>query len=347
MLTITFYNFNSLFVHKYSVLSSHTDPQKNKGCCTASRNSTTQNDATAKIASSVELRFSRDDLVLIDQGTFLMGTNDKKGFPGDAEGPVRETNISPFYISKYAVSNQLFAEFVDQTGYKTEAERFGWSYVFHSFIHTENKEELSSPKGTPWWKAVDGAYWKHPEGAESDISDRMNHPVVHISWNDAIAYCLWAGVRLPTEAEWEMAARGGLEQKKFVWGDELHPEGNHQCNIWQGEFPDTNTKADGFEGTCPINVFPANGFGLYNMAGNVWEWCNDWFSDMYPMLRIKDNPKGPKQGDAKVIRGGSYLCHDSYCNRYRVAARTANTPDSSTGNLGFRIAVDTSLVEKS
>jgi formylglycine-generating enzyme required for sulfatase activity len=157
----------------------------------------------------------------------------------------------------------------------------------------------------------------------------MEHPVVHISWNDALAYCHWAGKRLPSEAEWEFAARGGLRQKIYPWGDELTPNGKHQCNIWQGKFPTFNSGADGHTGTAPVKSFLPNGFGLYNCAGNVWEWCSDWFS---PFKR------NPESGESKIIKGGSYLCHASYCNRYRVAARTANTPDSSSGHTGFRCA---------
>jgi formylglycine-generating enzyme required for sulfatase activity len=165
----------------------------------------------------------------------------------------------------------------------------------------------------------------------------MDHPVVHVSWNDAVAYCQWAGRRLPTEAEWEYAARGGLEYARFAWGDELAPEGRWMCNIWQGTFPTENTLADGYLGTAPVDAFDPNGFGLHNVAGNVWEWCADWFSATHPHTSTVD-PKGPPGGESRVIRGGSYLCHHSYCNRYRVAARTGNTPDSSTGNMGFRCA---------
>ncbi len=158
---------------------------------------------------------------------------------------------------------------------------------------------------------------------------------------DAQEFCAWAGRRLPTEAEWDYAARGGLEQKRFPWGDELTPNGEHRCNIWQGEFPSRNTLDDGYLGTAPVDAFPANGFGLYNPSGNVWEWCADWFSPTFHMVGPRDSPVGPPAGDTKVIRGGSYLCHDSYCNRYRVAARSSNTPNSSTGNMGFRCVRDT------
>lgn len=305
-------------------------------CCTASRSSEGKVQDTDHIQ---ERGGSTDssDMVKLSGGSFLMGTDSDEGFPEDGEGPVRKVNVDPFYIDKTTVTNAEFAEFVEETGYKTEAEKFGWSFVFHLFIPSKlKKKDLQSPPQTPWWKAVEGAYWKKPEGPDSSIANRMNHPVIHISWNDAQAYCQWAGKRLPTEAEWEFAARGGLQQKKYAWGDELHPNGEHYCNIWQGDFPDHNTEEDGHLGTAPVETFPANGYGLYQVAGNVWEWCQDWFSATYPMLKVKDNPEGPGDGSAKTIRGGSYLCHHSYCNRYRVAARTANTPDSSTGNMGFR-----------
>ncbi len=195
-------------------------------------------------------------------------------------------------------------------------------------------------QGSPWWCNITGANWKHPEGHDSTLSGRMDHPVIHISWNDAQAYCAWAGKRLPTEAEWEIAARGGLEQKKYAWGNKLRPKGKHRCNIWQGEFPRTNTGADGYIGTAPVNSYEPNGYGLYNVAGNVWEWCADWFSPTYYQEGHDDNSAGPSSGTGIVMRGGSYLCHKSYCNRYRVAARSSNTPDSSTGNLGFRCVSD-------
>ncbi len=309
-------------------------------CCTASRDSEGAIQEPDQIASGAQSA-SENGMIELPGGSFMMGTDSDEGFPEDGEGPIREVTVNPFLIDQTAVTNAEFSEFVEATGYKTEAEKFGWSFVFHLFIPEHlNKKQLKSPAQTPWWKAVEGAYWRQPEGPGSSIANRTDHPVVHVSWNDARAYCKWAGKRLPTEAEWEYAARGGLKQKTFAWGDELTPEGKHMCNIWQGDFPDKNTKEDGYLGTAPADRFPPNGYGLYNVAGNVWEWCQDWFSATYPMLKITDNPQGPGDGNAKTIRGGSYLCHHSYCNRYRVAARTANTPDSSTGNMGFRCVKD-------
>ncbi|HYW34972.1 MAG TPA: formylglycine-generating enzyme family protein, partial [Balneolaceae bacterium] len=280
-------------------------------------------------------------MVRLEGGTFLMGTDSGNGFEDDGEGPVRRVKVDPFLIDQTTVTNRQFARFAGETDYRTEAEKFGWSFVFYQFLPEKIlRADPPSPKQTPWWKGVEGAWWKQPEGPDSSIEGRMDHPVVHVSWNDAVAYCRWAGKRLPTEAEWEYAARGGLTQKTYPWGDKLLQGGKHHCNIWQGEFPEKNTVEDGYPGTAPAESFPPNGFGLYNMSGNVWEWCQDWFSPHYPLLGIKDNPEGPGQGTARVIRGGSYLCHKSYCNRYRVAARTKNTPDSSTGNMGFRCVKD-------
>ena len=296
--------------------------------------------ASATLDASASATADVSGMALLNGGEFLMGTDDADGFAADGEGPVRPVRLKPFYIDVYAVTNAQFEAFVRDTGYKTEAERFGWSFVFHMFVSAKGRRTATQAAAdAPWWWVVKGAYWRRPEGPGSNLKRRWRHPATHISWNDAAAYCAWAGKRLPTEAEWEYAARGGLVQKRYAWGDDLTPGGEHQCNIWQGEFPDTNSAEDGYKGAAPVDAYKPNGYGLYNMAGNVWEWTSDWFSAAFDAAP-RDNPTGPARGAAKTIRGGSYLCHDSYCNRYRVAARTSNTPDSSTGNLGFRCARD-------
>ena len=278
-----------------------------------------------------------DDMVALPGGTFLMGTDYAHGFPRDGEGPVRPVTVSPFLIDRSPVTNEEFSAFVDATGYRTEAEVFGWSFVFWAHIPEERFEELveDTVAAAQWWCKVPGAFWRQPEGPGSDVRERGRYPVVHVSWNDAQAYASWASKSLPTEAQWEYAARGGLEQKLYPWGDELTPGGEHRCNVWQGQFPVEDTGEDGFAGSCPVDSFPANGFGLYSVTGNVWEWCGDWFQNSFRAELVQD-PIGPANGQGKVMKGGSFLCHASYCNRYRVAARTSNTPDSSTSNIGFR-----------
>ncbi|MBM7551547.1 formylglycine-generating enzyme family protein [Thalassobacillus pellis] len=309
-------------------------------CCAASRErkegAVVQTFEADKLKGT-STRFT-EKMVNVDGGTFRMGTDDLEGFPADGEGPVRDVTVDSFSIDSYAVTNREFAVFVEETGYVTDAEKFNWSFVFHLFLPADLKRKDRQLQATPWWFAVEGADWRHPEGPDSSIEAKMDHPVIHVSWNDAMAFCAWAGKRLPTEAEWEYAARGGLEKNRCPWGDDLLVDGKHMCNIWQGEFPLNNTEDDGFIGTAPVKAFPPNGYGLYEMSGNVWEWCADWFQRQHE--KFATNPKGPEKGSAKVIRGGSYLCHDSYCNRYRVAARSSNTPDSSTGNTGFRCVLD-------
>lgn len=280
-------------------------------------------------------------MVALPGGTFLMGTDSAEAFAEDGEGPVRPVTLRPFSIDRYPVTNRIFRQFVEASGYRTEAERFGWSFVFWLHIPPSRFNELVEARvaQAPWWCRVRGAKWSAPEGPGSNLQGRENYPVVHVSWNDCMAFAAWSGLRLPTEAEWEYAARGGLEQKHYPWGDKLRPEGEHRCNIWQGDFPNHDTGDDGYTGTCPVDAFPPNGYGLYSMTGNAWEWCADWFSADFHKTAGRDNPTGPPSGSARVIKGGSFLCHKSYCNRYRVAARTSNSPDSSTSHMGFRCAL--------
>jgi formylglycine-generating enzyme required for sulfatase activity len=314
----------------------------NAPCCAATRGAgveTVQTESPAVDGLRAATDVSLPEMVLLPGGQFLMGTDDREGYPADGEGPIRKIRLSPFWIDRTAVSNAQFAAFVEATGYVTEAESFGWAFVFSGLLPNDFPPTRGVAQA-PWWRQVHGADWRHPEGAHSSIADRQDHPVVQISWNDVRAYCSWAGKRLPTEAEWEYAARGGLEQQRYPWGDVLTPGGRHQMNVWQGTFPRQNSTEDGFLGTAPVESFSPNGFGLFNMTGNVWEWCADWFNPTFHINGPRRNPRGPKVGASRVMRGGSYLCHRSYCYRYRVAARSASTPDSATGNLGFRCARD-------
>ncbi|RII17870.1 Serine/threonine-protein kinase pkn1 [Streptomyces sp. YIM 130001] len=277
-------------------------------------------------AAPGELDAAYADRVELPGGSFRMGSEDTDAHVADGEGPVRSVTVAPFAIDAYAVTNARFAAFVRATGYRTETEEFGWSYVFAKFLPGPLRGQSQRPASAPWWCAVEGAAWNAPEGPGSGLDGRADHPVTHVTWTDAEAFARWSGGRLPQEEEWEYAARGGLDQRRYPWGDELTPGGEHRCNIWQGKFPSRNTEEDGYTGTAPVDTYAPNGFGLYNTVGNVWEWSADLW----------------QQGDdtRRVMRGGSYLCHDSYCNRYRVAARTSNTSDSSAGNLGFRLAWD-------
>jgi formylglycine-generating enzyme len=297
----------------------------------------------AALAQIVDIRGPRvqatDErpMVSLSGGTFLMGTDYASGFPADGEGPIRPVTLSPFKMDVFPVTNDDFFAFVKATGYRTEAENFGWSFVFWAHIPRKRFRSLveDTVASAPWWCKVRGACWTQPEGPGSGLKTRSRHPVVHVSWNDASAYARWAGKALPSEAEWECAARGGLEQKLYPWGDDLTPGGKHRCNIWQGRFPLVDTAEDGYAGTCPVDSFPSNDYGLYSVTGNVWEWCADWFGANFTARPLHD-PVGPALGQGKVMKGGSFLCHASYCNRYRVAARTSNTPDSSASNIGFR-----------
>jgi formylglycine-generating enzyme required for sulfatase activity len=281
---------------------------------------------------------SRRSLISVPGGRFLMGTDYPGGIEADGEGPVRPVFLASFEVDAFPVTNDDFAAFASATGYKTDAERYGSSYVFWSQIPMDQLEELieGTIPSEPWWCKVRGASWKHPEGPGSNLENRRNHPVVHVSWDDAACYAAWAGKNLPTEAQWEYAARGGLVQKLFPWGNELTPGGMHLCNVWQGEFPFHDTGQDGYTGTCPVDSFPPNGYGLFSVIGNTWEWCADWFTASFSAAPEVRDPRGPAGGKTKVIKGGSFLSNASYCSRYRLGARSRNAPDGSASNIGFR-----------
>ena len=317
------------------------------GCCgparPASEADRSRPSARAATSTSVGTAPALDTMVDIPGGSFWMGSEAAETFPADGEGPVREVSLKPYRIDAYAVTNDRFAAFVDATGYVTEAESFGWSFVFDAHVHPAARSSVLDGvvPGAPWWRGVRGADWRHPAGPGSTLDGLGDHPVVHVSFADAAAFAQWAGARLPTEAEWERAARGGRHQQRYPWGDDLHPGGEHRANIWQGQFPRHNTVADGYAGTAPVTAYEPNDLGLFNTAGNVWEWTADWFSPTWhrraePVTR--QDPRGPRSGQARVVKGGSFLCHASYCNRYRVSARTQTTPDSSLAHTGFRLA---------
>jgi sulfatase modifying factor 1 len=289
------------------------------GCCTPSAR---DDDAAAARAPGPATRRAGDateGMVVLAGGPCLVGS-DEPGHP--EEWPVREVEVAAYAIGRCAVTVEEFAGFVAATGHRTDAELFGSSFVFGGLL-PDDFPPTRGVAAAPWWREVHGADWAHPEGPQSDVGARGRHPVVHVSRRDAEAYAAWWGGRLPTEAEWEHAARGGLVGQPFPWGADLEPGGEHRMNVWQGTFPRHDTADDGWRGTCPADAFPPNGHGLHNTTGNVWEWCaGSWTTD----------------DTAGVSRGGSYLCHASYCRRYRVSARQSHAADSSSGNLGFRIA---------
>jgi formylglycine-generating enzyme len=305
-------------------------------------------------------------MVRIPAGVFHMGTNDSN--PHFADAPEHEVEVSSFFMDETEVTNAQFAQFVKATGYITLAEqkptlesiRAGLppgapdpepgQLVPGSLVFTPPEGPVPNHH-SHWWQWVPGASWKHPEGPGSDIRDRMNHPVVHVSWKDAQAYAKWAGKRLPTEAEWEFAARGGLAGAKYVWGDDAPDEGGKwRCNIFQGAFPWKNTLDDGYPRTCPVKSFPPNGYGLYEVAGNVWEWCGDWYRPDYYTESPRRNPTGPDSSfdpsepnplvPKRVTRGGSFLCSDGFCSRYKPYGRGKDEVDSGQSHVGFRCVKD-------
>ncbi len=304
-----------------------------------------------------------DGMVWVPGGTFWMGNEDER-FP-DAQ-PVHQVTLDGFWMDRTEVTNAQFAKFVDATGYKTVAERkpiyedvikqlppevepptreqLEPNLVPGSLVFTPPDQVTSLNNHLQWWAWVPGASWTHPEGPDSNIDDRMDHPVVHVCFEDANEYARWAGKRLPTEAEWEYASRGGLDRKTFVWGETFRPDGKWMANTWQGQFPSENTGEDGHERTAPVATYPPNGYGLYDMAGNVWEWCADWYRADYYRDSPKRDPKGPDSSldpaephvPKRVQRGGSLLCSDQYCVRYRVGTRGKGAIDSGASHIGFR-----------
>ena len=281
-----------------------------------------------------------EDMVLVPGSTFMMGTSNPIIF-NDGEGPERPVRVSSFLMDRYEVSNAQYKTFVQSTKYQTESEVFGWSFVFDQAVAPKLKKKITQAVlGAEWWLPVNGSYWREPEGPGTDVfkTNRSNFPAVHISWTDAVKFCEWRnGSRLPTEAEWELAARGGKTIPLiFPWGNKLVSADEHRANIFQGTFPKDNTGEDGHIYMAPVDSYgPQNDLGLYNMIGNVWEWVQDWWT-VHHSTELTVNPQGPATGEEKVKRGGSFLCHRSFCYRYRTVARFKTTPDSATQNGKYR-----------
>lgn len=276
--------------------------------------------------------------VTVAGGTGFVGTQ-KPVIAEDGEAPRRAVKLRTFAIDTVPVTNSRFAAFVCDTGYRTEAEEFGWAPVFR-LILADAQMVPPSNTATPWWGRMDGAAWHCPEGPGSAVEERADHPVVHMSWRDARAFAAWAGGRLPSEAEWEHAARGGLDDPIYVWGDEPVDEDRLPCNVWRGSFPYGSTRTDPWRTTMPVASFPANGYGLHDMAGNVWEWTADDFKVRSLSRNAKARNALARREKHKVMKGGSFLCHESYCFRYRVAARSGTAADSGASNTGMRIVYD-------
>jgi formylglycine-generating enzyme len=274
-----------------------------------------------------ELPIEIEGMVLISAGVLMMGSSD--GFAN--EGPVHEVSLDAYYIDTHEVTNREFARFVTETGYVTEAEQWKWSIVFAP----DDRPGQRVP-GAEWWKRADGATWRHPNGPETSIDGLDEYPVVQVSWNDAAAYAAWAGKRLPTEAEWEKAARGGLRDAPYAWGMDFAPGGEQQANTWNGQFPVEDSGEDGFKSLAPVGQYKPNGYGIYDIAGNVWEWVEDWYGANYYRDSPGENPRGPEEGIEKVQRGGSFMCADNYCLGYRVSHRGKSGIDSGLPHVGFR-----------
>jgi len=323
------------------------------------------NQTTATTTKATDTGTTPPGMVWIPGGEFTRGTDDPTAWP--AERPSNGAKVNPFWMDRTEVTNADFAKFVEATGYLTTAETTPTleeimaqvppgtppppveALVPGALVFTPPSEPVPLTDESKWWTWAPGSSWRHPEGPGTSIAGKEKHPVVMVSWLDAQAYAKWAGKRLPTETEWEFAARGGLDKNTFIWGNEFEPQGKIMANIWQGEFPNNNTVEDSFNRTAPVGSFPPNGYGLVDMGGNVWEWCSDWFQvDLYSTLdktKVAENPQGPAKSSnpnhpfaqERVIRGGSFLCHPSYCSSYRPSARLGNTPDTGMSHLGFRL----------
>ena len=309
-------------------------------------------------------------MVWIPGGIYDMGASDSDRMALSHEKPKHTVKVDGFYMDETEVTNAQFSRFIEATNYITTAERpVDWELIKQqlppgtpkphdslllpgSLLFKKTKESVPNLYDfSQWWRWTNGANWKQPEGKGSSIDGKDNHPVVHVSYEDAMAYCHWAGRRLPTEAEWEFAARGGKRDKIYFWGD-LTDKLSSYVNSWEGEFPVDNTQADGFEKSAPVKTYPPNGYGLYEISGNVWEWTSDWYSSQYYQYckenSITNNPKGPNEAfnpnnpyiDERIIRGGSFLCNASYCASYRVSSRMATDPNTSLEHLGFRTVMD-------
>lgn len=310
---------------------------------------------------------SLEGMVMIPAGEFMMGASDEEGRPD--EYPQHAVRINGFWMDAAEVTNAQFEKFIKATGYITTAEKKpDWEelkkqlpegtpkpddslLVASSLVFTPPDHPVSLNDASQWWSWTKGADWRHPHGPGSTIKGKENHPVVHISWDDAMAYCKWSGKRLPTEAEWEWAARGGLRDKKYPWGNEDIEAGKVKANTWQGTFPNKNTRWDKYYNAAAVKSFMPNGYGLYDMAGNVWEWCSDWYNhDYYRGLkgRVTENPQGTANSydpmeptvPKRVVRGGSFLCNASYCKGYRVTSRMKTSPDTGLEHTGFRCVKD-------
>ena len=265
-----------------------------------------------------------------------MGSDAGEGYAEDGEGPSRTVHLSPFSIAATTVTNAQFATFVRDTAYVTEAEQAGSSFVFWLQVDEAVRRSVRRvPRGLPWWLPMEFACWQRPEGAGSSIDTRPDHPVVHVSWHDAMAYCAWAGCRLPTESEWEYAARGGLDGARFAWGDSTDLAAH--ANVWRGDFP-SRPAAGWAPAPMAVRALPPNGHGLHHATGNVWQWCADAFTPAYHRVTSATDPRHDEPTGRRSMRGGSFLCHASYCHRYRVAARNANEPGVTTSHCGFRVA---------